>query len=78
MKLIPDWRKAWRMHSVQVAALGTIVSTVWGLLPPDIQSQAADKIGLDQFWKPIALTFIGVIVARLKAQTPKDDKEDPQ
>ena len=31
MKLIPDWRQAWRMFSVQVAGL----AIVWGALPVD-------------------------------------------
>ena len=30
-KLIPNWRRAWRMFSVQVAA----VAVAWGAMPPD-------------------------------------------
>lgn len=33
MKLIPEWRQAWRMLSVQVASL----AIVWGALPVDQQ-----------------------------------------
>ena len=36
MKLIPNWRRAWRMMSVQVAGL----AVAWGLLPPDQQATA--------------------------------------
>jgi hypothetical protein len=34
MRLIQNWRQAWRMLSVQVAA----VAVGWGLLPPDQQA----------------------------------------
>ena len=42
MKLIPEWRRAWRMLSVQVATL----AVTWGLLPPDQQAQILAAVGI--------------------------------
>ena len=33
MKLIPNWRKAWRMFSFQADAIPVAVAAVWGLMP---------------------------------------------
>ena len=49
MKLIPEWRVAWKFWSVQLAALGTLVTGVlisfpdaalaaWALLPADMKA----------------------------------------
>ena len=35
MKLIPDWRQAWRMLSMRVAFLAVI----WGSLPAELQAE---------------------------------------
>lgn len=44
MKLIPNWRRAWRMASVQVAAL----AIGFGMLPPDLQVAMLSAIGVSQ------------------------------
>lgn len=41
-RLIPNWRKAWRMASVQVATL----ALGWGLLPPDTQAAMLAAVGV--------------------------------
>lgn len=42
MKLIPNWRKAWRMASVQIAVL----AVAWGSLPPDAQAAMLQAVGV--------------------------------
>lgn len=41
MMLIPDWRQAWRMFSVRVAAL----AVAWSALPVETQAAALGAIG---------------------------------
>ena len=63
MKLIPDWRQAWRMLSVQVASL----AIVWGALPVDQQAAILALFGVGPERVPL---FIGlaVIVALVVSQ----------
>lgn len=63
MKLIPEWRRAWRLLSVQVAA----VAVAWVALPSDVQAQALRLVGLREDQLPAVLGLL-VIAARLIAQ----------
>jgi len=60
MKLIPNAAQAYRMLSVQIAAL----AVVFGTLPADQQSAILALIGIGPERIP-ALLGLGVIVARL-------------
>ena len=71
MKLIPEWRSAWRMLSVQIGAL----AVVWVALPADTQTAILRLIGIDAAHLP-ALVGLAVIVGRLIAQ-PKVYDDDP-
>lgn len=68
MTLIPNWRKAWRMLSVQFAA----VAIGFGLMPPDAQAIMLDAIGVPQSRIPAVLGAL-VLVGRLMAQ-PKTEQ----
>lgn len=37
MKLIPEWKKAWRMFSVQAMTLATAMQTAWIAIPEDLK-----------------------------------------
>ena len=63
MKLIPNAAQAWRMLSVQIAAL----AVVFGTLPADQQSAILALIGIGPERIPVLLG-LGVIVARLISQ----------
>lgn len=66
MKLIiPNWRRAWRMLSVQVAAL----AVVFGSLPPDAQAAVLAFIGVPAARLPAVLGLL-VLAGRL-IQQPK-------
>jgi len=67
MKLITNWRSAWRMLSVQVAAMAVI----FGALPVDQQSSILTLIGLAPERIP-AVMGIAVIVARVVGQSSVD------
>jgi protein-S-isoprenylcysteine O-methyltransferase Ste14 len=61
MKLIPDWRSAWRWFSVQVLAVIAMLPLVWPSLPPQVTGWVPEN------WRPwiIVLLAIGGIAGRL-------------
>ena len=63
--IIPNWRRAWRMLSVQVAAL----AVVFGSLPPDAQAAVLVFIGVPAARLPAVLGLL-VLAGRL-IQQPK-------
>lgn len=63
MKLIPEWRRAWRMLTVQIGA----VAVVWVALPAETQASVLRVLGLSEDQLPAVLGVL-VIVARLIAQ----------
>jgi len=60
MRLIPNYRRAWRMASVQIAA----VIAAWAVLPPEAQAAAVGLIGVPPDKVPAILAVL-LIVARL-------------
>lgn len=46
MRLVPDWRSAWRWFSVQALAILAVLPVVWATLPPDIKALIPAKYGL--------------------------------
>jgi membrane associated rhomboid family serine protease len=44
MKLIPQWRRWWRMNSVQVFGLIAALIAVWTQLPPDVQAMIPENV----------------------------------
>lgn len=69
--LIADWRRAWRMLSVQVAG----AAVLFGALPADQQAAILALIGIGPERIP-ALLGLAVIVARLVDQ-PKVHGDAP-
>ncbi len=71
MKLIPNWRRAWRMATVQIAT----AAVAWGALPADTQAAILGLVGVPEQRVPAILGVL-LIVARLIDQprtreTPK-------
>lgn len=54
MTIIPTWRRAWRMASMQVAAL----AVVFGALPPEGQAAVLELVGVPASRVP---AIIGVL-----------------
>ena len=63
MKLIDNWRRAWRMWSVQAAAL----LVAWGTLPVDMQAAIVAAVGVPPERVPAILGAL-VILGRLVQQ----------
>jgi hypothetical protein len=59
-KLIDNWRRAWRMATVQIAT----AAVAWGSLPEDTQASILDFIGVPEQRVPAILGVL-LIVARL-------------
>lgn len=68
MKLIDNWRMAWRWASVRVAAL----AVAWGVAPPDVQASILDLVGVPASRVPAIIGLL-VIAGRLVAQPQKAD-----
>lgn len=71
MKLIPEWRRAWRYASVQLATL----ATVFGVLPADQQTAMLDAVGIPPLRVPAILggLFIASRLLKQKEQTQKTE-----
>lgn len=80
MKLVDNWKQAWRWWSVRLAAIGAAIAgtlivapesilQAWALLPADMQAS------IEAYRGYIALAAFGLaIVARLVEQPKKGEK----
>lgn len=59
MKLIDNWRQAWRFLSVQAMALAIALQGVWINLPDDLRAHIPDKIALSVTAGILVLGLIG-------------------
>ena len=64
MKLVSDWKQAWKWFSVQAFAVLAVLPIVWDALPPDL------KAHMPETWMPYVLSAvaIGGLIGRLKDQ----------
>lgn len=69
MKLVSDWRKAWKWISVQCMTLALVVQPVWLTLPDDLRASAPSWI----MHGVTALLLIGGIIGRLIDQPSAKD-----
>jgi hypothetical protein len=69
MKLIEEWKQAWKMFSVQASAIGIAIPAVYLQLPDDF------KATIPHHWIVMAsaITAACGLVGRLIQQTPKDE-----
>lgn len=58
MKLIPDWKDAWKWFSVQALAVLVALPLVWASLPADLKAFVPD--GWER-WILIAVAAAGLI-----------------
>lgn len=70
MKLVSNWKNAWRWHSTQLLAIVAVAPFVWVELPPDI------KALLPEEWRPWVFSVMAAagIAARLKDQGGRDGR----
>lgn len=64
MKLIPDWRQAWRWFSVQALGALIVLPLVWPTLPPQVTAWVPPS------WQPWIIVLIagGGVLGRLVDQ----------
>lgn len=64
MKLVADWKRAWRWHSVWIAGLLASLPVAWASMPPDLKEHVPDA------WLPYVsgVMFLAFLVGRLRAQ----------
>lgn len=63
MTLIPNWRRSWRMASMQLAG----ASVLFGSMPPEAQSAVLDLVGVPTSRVPAILGVL-FMAGRLIAQ----------
>ena len=64
MQLIPQWRRAWRMFSVQAQALAFAILGAWQVMPEEMKATLPPSA---VYWASMALLVAG-IVGRLVVQ----------
>lgn len=78
MTLIDGWRQAWRLWSVRVSALGSLLSaffmawpdvamSVWNGLPAEIRAALPDRV---EMIVPLALFALVTVTRVLKQEKP--------
>lgn len=67
-RLIPNWRRAWRMASMRLAALAVL----FGALPADAQAAVLDLIGVPASRVPAILGLL-IMAGRLIQQPSAAD-----
>lgn len=72
MRLIPNWRKAWKLHSVWLSTLCATAAGVWVALPDAQQQTILDALGIKSPAALVIVGFLAVVLVRLKAQPPKE------
>ena len=86
MKLIDDWKKAWRLWSVQLNVITIIILAIlndlpshiiasWSLLPEEIKSQIDKEVIAYISMGLVLLNIISRLVSQTKATIDKEIKE---
>jgi hypothetical protein len=60
LKLIPQWRRWWRMNSVQVFGLIAALPVVWSQLPDDVKAMVPAE------WRAGIIVALGLAGAILR------------
>jgi len=58
MRLVSDWRQAWKWFSVQALALSTAILAIWQMLPPELKHSVPDQYVT---YGTMAILVLGVI-----------------
>jgi hypothetical protein len=72
--LIPEWRRALKMLSVQWGALCLAAAPIWGALSDEQRASLLGILGIRPEWYVVAAVAIGIYL-RLKNQGIAEPKE---
>lgn len=68
MKLIKEWRQAWRFASVWASGVGFSALTAWGLMPHAVREAVPDWIEIAIGGALFAVVFLARVTAQPKVQ----------
>lgn len=68
MRLIPNWRKAWRMFSVQAQAAAVALLGTWQALPDDLRARVPEGVALGVVGALLVLGIVGRLIDQPKVQ----------
>jgi hypothetical protein len=77
MKLITEWKRAYRMVSVQSMALAAAIQGTWPLIPDDMKASIPHNV---VHWVSLALLGFGIagrLVVQPKVKEPTSPKGTP-
>lgn len=60
MKLLPNWKEAWKWNSVQVFTLLAALPVIWEQIPPEVKALIPPE------WTPYILTGLAIAGAILR------------
>lgn len=65
MRLVRNWREAWKWHSAQILALIAVLPAIWAELPLEI------KALIPEAWLPWVLAGVALagVIGRLRDQS---------
>lgn len=72
MKLIEEWRQAWRFTSVWASGVGFSALTAWGLMPYAVREAVPDWIEVAIGGALFAIVFLARVTAQPKAREKID------
>jgi cytosine/uracil/thiamine/allantoin permease len=77
MKLIPNWKKAWRMFSVQAQALAISILATWASIPEDWKPLFDQKLVFGLAMACLVFGIVGRVVAQptTQADPPKEPNQ---
>ncbi len=58
MKLITEWKSAWKMISVQIMTLATALQGAWLAMPADTRAMMHPEV---LQWVTVALLVVGIV-----------------
>lgn len=70
--LIPDWKQAYKMFSVQISTIFSTALTVWLVLPEDQKAAILGIVGVNGASALALAGFVLVVIGRLKSQPSLD------
>jgi hypothetical protein len=69
LRLVKDWRQAWKWLSVQAMLISSAILSTWALLPEDMKARLPHDIGL---WAAIVTLGAGVVGRVIDQNKPAD------
>lgn len=75
MKLIDEWRQAWRFASVWASGVGFSVLTVWAIMPPAVRDVVPDWIEVIVGGALFASVLLARVTDQPKLKGKRDDAE---